>query len=474
MKASIKQKAESKKRTANSKQQTVVGGSLASLRNAGLARAGLSAASPRAIAQKPAQLWAFRYYPCRGFVLTITLLLSMQASAQVLTLDSVLVMIDRKNPMLQEYDNKVNALNEYSAGAKSWMAPMVGAGTFMTPYGKQMLMDERDKGSWMFSVEQQIPNPAKLNANKDYLQSRAGVEKQNRAIQFNNLRSEAKAYYYQWLVAEKKITVLNENERIMDLMLKLARIRYPYNQGSLGNIYKAEGRLSEVQNMLLMARSDIEDKGYRLKALVNLPTSDSIMIDTTTVVDFKSEQIINDTTSLSEQRSDIKQIDQAIEVMRLNQQLQKYQAKPDFKIRFDHMQPIGNMPTQFTAMAMVSIPIAPWSSKMYKAEIKGMNYDIEAMKKGREAILIETRGMLAGMARQLTRMKQQLDNYQSKIIPALRKNYQTLMLAYEENREQLPIVIDGWEAMNMAQMEYLNKLEEYYKMIVSYEKEIEK
>jgi outer membrane protein, heavy metal efflux system len=38
----------------------------------------------------------------------------------------------------------------------------------------------------------------------------------------------------------------------------------------------------------------------------------------------------------------------------------------------------------------------------------------------------------------------------------------------------LPIVIDGWEALNMAQMEYLNKREEYYKMIVSYEKELEK
>ena len=138
------------------------------------------------------------------------------------------------------------------------------------------------------------------------------------------------------------------------------------------------------------------------------------------------------------------------------------------------MQPIGNMPTQFTAMAMVSIPIAPWSSKMYKAEVRGMQDDIEAMKKGREGILIEIRGMLAGMANQIIRMKQQLENYDTKIIPALRKNYQTLMLAYEENREQLPIVIDGWEALNMAQMEYLNKREEYYKMIVSYEKELEK
>jgi hypothetical protein len=36
------------------------------------------------------------------------------------------------------------------------------------------------------------------------------------------------------------------------------------------------------------------------------------------------------------------------------------------------------------------------------------------------------------------------------------------------------VVIDAWEALNMAQMEYLEKLSGYYTMIVSYEKEIEK
>jgi cobalt-zinc-cadmium efflux system outer membrane protein len=404
------------------------------------------------------------------------LLLSVvtSADAQVITLDSVLHLIDKQNPMLQEYDNKVKALDIYAQGARSLMAPMIGAGTFMTPYGKQMLMDERDKGAWMFSVEQEITNPSKLNANRKYLSSKASVETQNRAAQFNQLRSEAKAMYYQWLVAEEKLTILKENERIMELMLKLARIRYPYNQGSLGNIYKAEGRLSEVENMIQMTNGSIEESSFRLKSLMNLPVETNIMVDTATEITYEPNQIIYDTAALSTQRSDIKQIDKTIEVMRLNQQLQRYQSRPDFKIRFDHMQPIGNMPTQFTAMAMVSIPIAPWSSKMYKSEVRGMQYDIEAMKKGREAILVETRGMLAGMASQLARMKQQLQNYDTKIIPALRKNYQTLMLAYEENREQLPIVIDAWEALNMAQMDYIEKNQEYFNMIVSYEKELEK
>jgi outer membrane protein TolC len=444
-----------------------VGGSL-------VPRAGLSAANPRAYAQTTAQLRVFRFYPCRSLLLAIGLWLSINANAQVMSLDSVLRKIDENNPMLQEYDSKVKALNTYAKGAKSWMAPMVGAGTFMTPYANQTLMDERDKGAWMFSVEQQIPNPSKLTASKNYLASRASVEKQGRSVQFNLLRSEAKTSYYQWLVSERKYKILKENERIMELMIKLAKIRYPYNQGSLGNIYKAEGRLSEVQNMLQMTSGDIETNSYRLKSLMSLPADTPMMIDTTMDVGVTADAIIYDTAMLARQRSDIRQIEESIEVMRLNQRVQRYQAKPDFKIRFDHMQPIGNMPKQFTAMAMVSIPIAPWSSKMYKSEVKGMQYDIEAMKKNREAILIETRGMLAGMSAQLNRMKQQLENYNTRIIPALKRNYETLMLAYEENREQLPIVIDAWEALNMAQMEFLDKTGEYYNMIVSYERELEK
>lgn len=407
-------------------------------------------------------------------VAILYLFVSLPGYSQVVTLDSVLEVINRNHPMLQEYDHKARALREYSTGARSWMAPMVGAGTFMTPYPNQMLMEEGDKGAWMFSVEQEIPNPAKLAANQDYLESRANVEIERRASQFNTLRTEAKVYYYRWLIAEEKLKVLQENEKIMDLMLSLSRIRYPYNQGSLGNIYKAEGRLSEVQNMILMIQSEIETNSFRLKGIMTLPVSDSIMVDTTTVVDFQIDQIIYDTMTLRAHRSDIRQIEESIEVMQLNQRLQRFQAKPDFKIRFDHMQPVGNMPKQFSAMAMISLPIAPWSSKMYKAEVRGMQHEIEAMKKGTESILIEARAMLASMANQILSMEQQLENYETRIIPALKRNYQTLMLAYEENREQLPIVIDGWEALNMAQMEYLEKKEDYYEMIATYENEIEK
>src|SRR3546814_14882141 len=96
------------------------------------------------------------------------------------------------------------------------------------------------------------------------------------------------------------------------------------------------------------------------------------------------------------------------------------------------------------------------------------------MEKQRQAMLNEAQGMISGMIWDIRAMRQQLDNYGEKIIPALRKNYETILLANEQNQEELPMVIDAWEALNTAQMDEMDKLEAYYLMVVEYEKKVEK
>lgn len=392
-----------------------------------------------------------------------------------MSLDSVLLHVTR-HPMLQEYDHNARAMLAYSEGATAWMAPMVGVGTFMTPYpGAKLdeMMGDRDKGSIMVSIEQSIPNTARLQARKDYLAARATIEQHGRADQYNTLRAEARELYYRWIVDEKKIVVLRESEQILALLLKLARIRYPYNQGSLGAIYEAESKYQEVQNQALTTQGDIAEKSYRLKALMNLPATAPLAVDTTLVVAY-TPVAAPDTTALGAQRSDLRQLNSSIDAIRLNQRYQRLQARPDFKLRFDHMEPLGrDMPRQFTAMAMVSIPIAPWSSRMYTAEARGMHDEIQALQRTREARLLEARGMLGGLGARLANLQQQMERYRAKILPALRHNYDARMLAYEENREQLPMVVDSWEAWNMARLEYLEKTAEYYSLIVRYEKELD-
>ncbi|WP_017730674.1 TolC family protein [Nafulsella turpanensis] len=395
---------------------------------------------------------------------------------QRLSLDSVLQVIRRQHPLLQQFERRVSALDAYAEGADAWMPPMAGAGTFMTPYPFQEDIMPDNKGSLMLAVEQQIPNPAKTGAKEKWLGSKAAVEEARALAAYNELRAAAKKAYYQWAVLEKKQAVLLEMQRIMITMKKLAKIRYPYGQGTLGNIYEAEGRLYEVENMLLMIAGEKEQKNILLNKLMDIPPTVDYLIDTGVITTLPARLVpVVDTLELAEVRSDILALETGIESMRLNQELARTEAKPDFGLRFEHMSSYsGMMPQQFTLMGMVSIPVAPWSSRGYKAEVKGMGFEIQAMEKEREVMLNEAVAELAAMHIELEVLAQQLQNYQQKIIPALEKNFEVVMLAYEENNGELPMVIDAWEDLSSTRLDYLDRLESYYVTLAAYEKELER
>jgi cobalt-zinc-cadmium efflux system outer membrane protein len=418
---------------------------------------------------------AFHYYPFRrlpSIILFIAVVfLTSNAKAQVVSLDSVLSIIRKENPMLQSYRSKANAMNTYAGAARSQMAPEIGGGLWMVPYKK--VMDERDKGQIMLSVQQKFTNSVKLRANEKYLNSKAAIEEANEGYVFNELRAQAKEAYYDLVILEKKKKALAQSEDIINLILKIGQLRYPYNQSKLSTIYKAEGKLHEIRNMQLMNENEIHHRKTLLAQLMNHKGHTNLSVDTLTKP--KPIFIEADTSILAANRSDIRKLDKSIQSMRLNQALENSQSKPDFNISFNHMIPRSSiMPSQFMLLGMISIPIAPWSSKMYKANVKGMDYEIESMKTERVAVLNELQAMTNNMASEITSLQKQLENYEKRIVPALKKNHETIMLAYEENREELPIVIDSWETLNMTQLQYLDTLQKYYQTIVSYEKQIEK
>ena len=397
---------------------------------------------------------------------------SVQSVEAQVSLDSILTVIKQRNPMLKNYRSRAEAMNAYAQGARSWMAPEVGGGLWMLPY--KSVTDPRDKGQIMLSVQQKFTNPSKLRANQDYLTSKAAIEEANESYVFNELRAQARTAYYQWLVLEKKKIILKQNEEIIALVLKIAQVRYPYNQSKLGSIYKAEARLEEVRNMILENENQVVQKNILLNQLMNVPNDSRFTIDTTRqTIQFVAESA--DTSLFIQNRSDVRRIDKSIQAMKLNQTYESYQSRPDFSLSFNHMMArASEMPNQFMLLGMVSIPIAPWSSKMYKSNIKGMDKEIEAMKSERKFILNEVQSMTAGMVTEIKTLNRQIENYEKRIVPALKKNYETLMLGYEQNKEELPIVIDAWETLNMAQMQYLETVGKYYETIVNYEKQLEK
>lgn len=388
--------------------------------------------------------------------------------AQILNLDSIKTIIEKQNPMLSMYDMQIKASDAYAVGAKSWEPPQIGTGLYMTPY-----TFEKNMGSYMISIQQMIPNPAKLKASQKYMQSMSAVDIQNKNVQKNNLFSLAKMDYFEWVILKKKRIVLSESEELLQYMINVSEIRYPLEQEKLGNIYKAKAGLGELQSMQLMVDNEIMQKQISLNTLMNRDKNTSFDIDTSIVI-VNYEESNMDTSAISHYRSDIKAIDQEINVSVLKQKVERSKSKPDFGIRYDNMFAFGNQPFQFSIMGMITIPIAPWSSKMYKANIEGVKYEILSFKKQKESMINEVSGMLRSFSSQIKSKKQQVSLYKNNIIPALEKNYKTSMLAYEQNTEDLFTVLDAWQTLKMAKIEHLNQLKELLLLQVKYEELIEK
>lgn len=406
------------------------------------------------------------------FILLFLLPIQLMAQrADVLPLDSILRRIDQNNLLLQSYALRAEGYKYSAEAATAWMAPMVGAGTFMTPYPFQEVMDERDKGSVMLRLEQDIPNRSKLAARKRFIESQGAVEQATRAVTLNDFKAQARRLYYNWLVAEQRIKVLRQNERIMTTMKKIEEVRYPYNQSQLGNIYKIESRIEENRNMIRMQEGEISRSMGWLNSLMNRPGNDSFAIDTNYTPQF--DPSIYDTASLASRRGDVQRMNESIRSMQLNIESMQQERKPDFKVQFDHMTPLaGMMPKAYSVMGMISIPIAPWASKMYKSEVKAMQSNVQAMERERAAMLQETQGMLYGMQSEIQSMQKRIRGLENTVIPAMQKSLDASFINYQENKLQVPVVIDAWEALNMLQMNLLDEKLKLYQMIVDYEKEI--
>jgi len=128
---------------------------------------------------------------------------------------------------------------------------------------------------------------------------------------------------------------------------------------------------------------------------------------------------------------------------------------------------------QYSLMGMMKLPLTKWSSKMNKANIESLKWKANAMQSQKEMMVNEYSGMAYSMRNELGLKKKQLTLYDDNIIPALRNNYKSMQLGYEQNTEELFMLYDAWETLYMTQLEYTELLNQVLKIQVAIDRLIE-
>lgn len=407
----------------------------------------------------------------------IAVFTSLTGKGQFVKLDAIIDSVKKSHPVVKMYDNEIRSMDEAAKGAKSWMPPEFSTGLWMVPYNpglwKKGDMGATGMGQYMLGGQQMIPNRKKLNADAAYMEAMSSVEKEKKNASLNELINDAKQYYYEWLILKKKLVILSENEKILDFMIKNAEIRYKNGLEKISAYYKAKAALGNVKNMQLMFESDIREKRIGLNTLMGRNAAIDFDIDSTyQFTEFSN--LVFDSSLFYANRSDLKAVDREISLAYLKQESERQSLKPQFGIRYEHMFGFGGLPMQYTLMGMVRLPLAKWSSKMNKANIESLKWQANALQSQKEMMTNEYSGMAYSMRNELELKKRQVKLYDENIIPALKNNYKTMQLGYEQNTEELFMLYDAWETLNMTQLEYLELLNGALKLQVAIERLIEK
>ena len=397
----------------------------------------------------------------KKFIITGVLTLLFTATfAQQMSLPAVMDSIAANHPVVKMYNAEVRSMDAAAKGARSWMPPTVGAGFFMTPYNPKLWQRDGDMlgmGSVAVSVEQMLPNRKKLDANENLMKAMSSVEKEKLFAALNENFQDAKKLYYSSIVLDKKLKVVKENEKMLDFMIRNAEIRYKNGLSKISAYYKAKAALGSSKNMQLMYENDLRVNRIRLNALMGRDPLAPLEIEPEyNLNDYSLETFGQDL--FYQNRSDLRGIDREINIAKLKQDLEKQNLKPEFGVKFENMFGFGGQPMQFSLMLMVKLPFVSWASGMNKANIESLKLKEEALQAQKEMMVNEYSGMAYGMRNELDLNKNQLKLYEDTIIPALKNNYKSMQLGYEQNTEELFMLYDAWEQLNMAQLEYFEIL----------------
>ena len=408
--------------------------------------------------------------------LPFALIVAFSSKAQTLKLDAIIDSITVSHPVLKMYNNEIRSMDETAKGARSWMPPEFSTGFWMVPYNpnlwKKNDMGATGMGQYMIGGQQMIPNRKKLDADEAYMKAMSSVEKEKKNASLNELINDAKQFYYDWVILNKKLVIIQQNEKLLDFMIRNAEVRYKNGLEKISAYYKAKAALGNLSNMQLMFENDIKEKRIGLNTLMGRHAMIDFDIDTVYQVKDYSN-LVFDSTLFYGSRSDLKAIDKDINLTWLKRETEKQSLKPQFGIRYEHMFGFGGFPMQFTLMGMMKLPLAKWSSKMNKANVESLKWRANALQSQKEMMVNEYSGMAYGMRNEIALKKKQLKLYEENIIPALNNNYKIMQLGYEQNTEELFMLFDAWETLNMTQLEYINQLQQLLQMQVQLERVLE-
>lgn len=407
----------------------------------------------------------------RGGIAVAMLLIPMSSAAQ--SVDSLVRRAIEAHPSVEALRLATRQAELRADAEEAWDAPNAGLEiSGLSPSHPNPFR----KGETMLMLEQSFPLFGQNKAMARAMRVGAEAVGARRDDLCRTLRFRIERDYYLLWLSNRRLEVNAENQRIADLLYKAIEIRVATSSSRGSDLLRIRAEMERLENE---NRSLVEERAgilARLNALLLRPAESAVDIGER--LGLRDLPPLDSLGTLVADHPQLREMDAMARMSDAQAAAEQVMLRPMLMARGG----IGYMPEGhplregssatagegmdtmrfgFTISAMISIPIAPWSSS--GPGDRAESYRLEAASKlqERDAMRLEMLSMLRTAYSDARRARIWISYYHDTQLPLLMRTLDALRAEYLGDRASFNALMEGYQMLAMARMDASMQQMEY-------------
>lgn len=399
-------------------------------------------------------------------------IISASSSAQDLILDSLIAEVLRDNPDIGAAKLRYEAFEAKVPQVGALPDPMFKAVVSNVPTDSPS-MNRTPMSGIELMLTQNVPFPGKLGLKRSAARNLAGKATKDYEATRNFIISELKQNFYQLYLLQKSIQITQKNKALLQDFAKVASTRYAVGKGLQQDVLKAQVEVSKMTDKLISLEVMRKMVQAKINILLNRSPQDSLG---------KSEELDFRQMNYSEEElqnmalganPSLQGMDFLVKATKSSYRLAHREYWPDFSFSVSYrlrdevkMDPVKGV-NFFSASAGISIPLHFWSKQKKKVQEKKLDW--ESAERNYESMRNNTKFGVSRLFYSLSRFQEEVELYQSAILPQSRQSLESAKSAYQVDKVDFLTLLNNQVTLYNYEIAYHQALSSYFMTIAKLE-----
>lgn len=414
-------------------------------------------------------------------ILIIAFVLSALGAAypvalQTQPVDSLVRIAVARYPSVEALRLAAQQADARARSAAAWEAPRIGVEISMIPPSD---INPVQRGETMFMVEQMVPLFGQNRVMARAMSAGAAVSEAEMHVAQRELRARIEREYYTLWLIDRRVELNAQSRKIAEQMYRAAEASYEVGRAAQSDLLTADVEIQRLATELRLIAEERIEATTRLNALLGRSAHSPLTIDS-----ILPQPMLPTVDAIEEQLAvhpALQKMDAMAAMNRAEAEAREAMQLPMLMVRggvsyMPEGHPVreanitahgvagseeGIMRFGLTAGAMLSLPIAPWSSAAASAQAEVARLQARETEAQRAAMLDEMRTMLYSAHAEARRAAVSIEYTTATLLPLLTHTQQTLQNDYATGRVPFAAVLNGYTMLLMAHMDVYMKRMEY-------------